>query len=167
MGHEFLKTEKCEEVPFVSGSLIDDLDAWSRKLQVLGGAVSTIAWYKSRNVDSDCFFETQGETLGQIIEDYAKAIELTIEKNAAIFSDRKENIDILIKGCQETYDIVSKNRHISDICAIDRRVAELDEFLKGALVPAMRLKNNFETLKREILAINKKAPEAVAAAEGA
>lgn len=166
MGVEFAHIEECEPKPFTCGDLREDLDSWSRRLQALGGVVGALSWYEGKTGGPISVFENHGEALGWIIEDYAKAIELTIDKNRDVFFNAKESVSSLMRGCQETYDIISKNQNISDIYVLDCRLKELDKFLKEVLVPAMHLKNAFEDLKKDILKNSKQAPEVVAAVGG-
>ncbi len=150
--------------PFTSGSVIDDLTEWARKLKVLGNVLESLARHENNGHGADNTLESCGEVLGDIIMDYAELIEETVMEHRESFVNHDENVVFPLARCQEVYDFIGKARRIEDLAAIDFRVKELGAFIEDAAVPAMRLKTAFETLRKEILAEEKRISVAESAA---
>lgn len=153
--------------PFMGEKITDDLIDWAGKLKALGEVWGTLSWHEAQGHVSSDTLETCGETLGSIIMDYAELIENTVTENLSSFVDLDENVVFPLARCQEVYDWASKNRHTPDVSHIDYQLKELEAFMETAALPAIRLKNGFEELKKEIMAQKKSAPAAVSAAAGA
>lgn len=140
--------------PYTSGNPIDDLVSWAKKVKVLGEVWGTLSWHENRQPGSEVL-ESCGETLGDIIMDYADLIEKTATKNSKSFVDLDENIVFPLARCQEVYDYARKNVNSPDVSHIDYQLKELDSFIHDAAMPACQLKKKFESLREEIVKAKK------------
>ena len=159
--------EKEKKRPFLGERVTDNLADWAGKLKALGEVWGTLSWHEAQGHGSSDALEMCGETLGSIIMDYAEMIETTVNENIGSFIDLDKNVVFPLARCQEVYEWSSKHRHDPDICHIDCQLKQLTDFIHNAATPAIGLKNDFEDLKKEIMAQQKKAPAAVAAAAAA
>lgn len=148
------KNDKEWKRPYTSGNLIDDLVSWAKKVKVLGEVWGTLSWHENRQHGSEVL-ESCGETLGDIIIDYADLIETAATENSKSFVDMDENIVFPLARCQEVYDHASKNVNSPDVSHIDYQLKELDSFIQNAAMPACELKKKFESLRKEVLEAKK------------
>jgi len=72
----FKKGDEACQRPFTFGlGVLDDLHMWSRKITILGHIIARLAELEGKQDYSFFYF---GEALGDIIEDYAKAINCVV-----------------------------------------------------------------------------------------
>ena len=147
--------------------LLDNVTEWAEKLKALGDVWGALSWHVERYDGDGDSLARCGEMLGMIIADYAGLIQDTVTENMSSFVGLDKNVVFPLANCQEVYEWSSKHRHDPDICHIDYQLKELTSFIMSAAMPAIRLKNSFEELKKEIIAQHKNAPAAVSAAAGA
>ncbi len=156
-----------EEQPFQTGDTMKDMMSYARKLNALGDVVMTMCWLqKAHNIGEPEFFRF-GQELGNIIQDYAQGLQIMLDKADADFYDREKLFIPPLERLQEVYDFIVKTRRKEDLCAVNNSMQTINSFIESAAIPAFRLKNNFEALKKDILSENKSTPEAVAVAAGA
>lgn len=153
--------------PFKSEDIADNLREWAGKIKTLGEAWGALSWHVERYDGDGDSLARCGEILGMIIGDYAGLIEDTVTENIGLFHDLGKNINFPLARCQEVYDFIKDTKRPEDIIAIDFRLNELTDFIHNAATPAVGLKNDFEDLKKEIMAQQRKAPATVSAAAGA
>jgi len=156
-----------KRVPFQTGDKIEDMMSYARKLNALGDLLQTLFWIGNACDTGQAELQRFGQELGWIMQDYSQALEIMLDESSCSFVDLDKNVVFPLGRCQEVYDFIGNNRRKEDICAVDYHLQELNNFIENAAMPAMRLKNSFEDLKKEMLAGNKSAPEAVRAAAGA
>jgi len=155
-----------ERQPFQTGDVIEDMMGYARKLNALGDVVMTMFWLHEAHNVGEAEFSRFGQGLGDIIMDYADALHIMLYKESVNFVDREKEVVFPLGRCREVFDFIGKNRRKDDLCAIDYRVKELDEFIKNTAIPAIQLKSDFEQLRKEILnSTNGKAQTAKAAVE--
>ncbi|MDQ5987996.1 MAG: hypothetical protein CSYNP_03749 [Syntrophus sp. SKADARSKE-3] len=159
--------EREERIPFQTGDLIEDMLSYARKLNALGEAFATMFWIQNcKNVGAEGFARF-GEELGYIIQDYSQGLEIMIDNAKLSFIDRNDDRVFPLGRFQEVLDFIGKTRRPEDIVAVNHHLNELDSFIEDTMVPAIRLKTSFESLRKEIMGNKKTAPEAVVAAAGA
>jgi len=167
-------TEEEKQRPFNKGSVVDDLIDWSKKLTALGRMVSAVSWLeynleaKLHTGSTELFFQ-HGEALGDIISDYASAVELALEENHRSWMGLEDKIVFDIKRPQEVL-IWLKNggfHNLTEMRCIEYQLEELDAFCINAALPAIELKGEYENFKKQFITRQKKAPTAVSAAAGA
>lgn len=143
-----MQKDELMKWPFKREDMADNLIEWAGKIKALGEVWGALSWHVDRyDGDTDALGRC-GETLGTIIGDYAGMIEDTVTED---MSFDKNGVNPLA-GCQEAYDFIGKTRRVEDLIAVDSRLQELSSFISNAAVPAIGLKNDFEALKKEILA---------------
>lgn len=64
-----------------NNDLVEDLVDWSGKLKALGGILSRLAWYESKDNVNTSALVAHGEQFGAIINDYAEFIETAVNDN--------------------------------------------------------------------------------------
>jgi len=82
---------------FSTGSMADNLLRWSKQLEALGGAITSMA----ASTADDVSFELYGEDMGLIIIQYANAIHDTVEENYAVMVRMEQCIEAAT-SCEET-----------------------------------------------------------------
>lgn len=152
-------TEREERKPFQSDNVMEDIYTYARKMKALGEAWGALSWHENNGHGSTTALENCGEALGEIVMDYAGAIEILLDEIGKSVVDLDQNIVFPLAGCREAYDFIGATRRKEDLCAVDYRLKELTSFIENAAVPAISLKNAFEDLKKDIL--NKPKSEAV------
>lgn len=160
-------TESEERKPFQSDNVMEDIYGYARKMRALGEAWGALSWHENNGHGSTAALENCGEALGEIVMDYAGAIEILLDEIRKSVVDLDQNVVFPLPQCQKVYDFIGANRRKEDLCAVDYRVQELKSFIENTALPAIKLKADFEDLKKEILNKQKSAPEAVGAAAGA
>jgi len=150
-----------ERQPFQTGDVIEDMMGYAQKLNALGDVVMTMSWLHEAHNVGEAEFLRFGQDLGEIIQDYADALHIMLYKESLNFVDREKEVVFPLGQCREVYNFIGKTRRKEDLCAVDYRLKELDEFIEKAAVPAINLKNDFEQLRKEILnSTNSKAQTA-------
>lgn len=162
-----MQKDESMKWPFKREDMLDNITEWTGKLKALGEVWGALSWHVDRYDGDGDVLARCGEMLGMIIMDYAGLIEDVITENRHSFVDLDKNVVFPLARCQEVYEWSSEHRHDPDICHIDYQLKELTDFIHNAATPAIGLKNDFEALKKEIMAQQKKAPAAVSAAAGA
>lgn len=154
--------------PFPDEDAMDNLIEWAGKIKALGEAWASLSWHVNRYNGDVWALSHCGETLGSIIGDYAGFIEDTVTENMR--SSKDDSADSIAKGlarCREVYEFIGDTRRPEDLLAIDCRLNELSAFIIRSAAPAMKLKEDFLSLRNSIIAEQKKEPAAEATAGGA
>jgi len=74
---EMFKELDCHQGPFsVGNDVLEDLHLWSEKINILGFVITSLA--AREREDGDHSFFHFGEVLGDIIEEYSKAINCVV-----------------------------------------------------------------------------------------
>ncbi len=148
--------------PYTSGNAVDDLTDWAGKIKALGEVWSALSWHENESREGgggSQALEWCGEKLGEIIMDYAELIEVTIHENSKSFVDLDGSVVFPLAHHQDGLRILYEGAFNEEGTKdqIEQHIKELDAFSENASIPAMRLRNQFEDLKKKVLNRQKKA----------
>jgi hypothetical protein len=158
------KGDEQKQRPYTSGNVIDDVSDWAGKIKALGEVWSALSWHENESREGgggSQALEWCGEKMGEIIMDYAELIEVTIAKNGKFFIDPDGiNVVFPLTAHQNSLKMLYQGAFNEEgtIDHIERSIKELDAFSENASIPAMRLRNQFEDLKKKVLGGPEKAP---------
>jgi hypothetical protein len=159
------KTEEKEvRKPFQSDDVIDDLMGYARKLQALGEVWGTLSWHEGAGKANSNTLENCGEELGNIIRDYAEAIEIIFENIQCLLVERDKNIVFPIADYQHAFEWLSKTPGQQDISLVGYYLEGLNKFMQNEVMPLFDLRKKYEDLLKEK---QKSTPATVSAAAGA
>lgn len=139
-----------EKIPFQSADIIEDMMGYARKLGALGEIIAAYSWISKESRLGEEEFMHCADELGMIIKDYAEGLNILLKKQNHSFVDLEKNVVFSLEGCKEVYEIISKHKHSSDMYQVDNQLKELAAFIHNAAIPAIDLKNKFESLQKEI-----------------
>jgi hypothetical protein len=160
--------EEMEEKPFSTGDIYADLIGWASRLDALGALISSMALE-----ESDAWI-TSGESLGCIISDYAKAINLSVHEAGKVFSRAPRGVYFSISDHKDSYEMIRQGAYYPEkaLEVVNREIRELESFIKEVVDPVIELEASYGQLRRAIIKRieenkQKEAPATVGAAIGA
>lgn len=144
-----------EDMPFNKGDLRENLSDWVRKIQALARILSALSWHEAKDGGAADFSDL--EAYGWIIEDYAKAIGLTIDDNCLTLFYTDHALKDSVRRFGEVLETVKNSEHAPDIGIINRNLYDLEK-LAETMADAFKLIADFKDLKRQIQTKTSAAP---------
>ena len=147
---------------FCSSERAEDLLRWSRNLDALGDVISSLTYFS----EGDEVFTRAGERLGDIISDYAKAINETVSQAHVVINEFFEgDDDVPIHALKRELAALQEREEPLHYRFMQERIKTATQTFKPIFDSVMDLNSGFVRLREKTIEDNNRVKKERALAE--